>query len=71
MQLYVWPLLDRAGAKHLRIALRNALLLTLANPLYTLVPLIVAGLVIAFSLVAILPLGVFTLSFCRYWATGP
>ncbi len=63
VQLYVWPFLIEQEQKRLRIALRNALLLTLANPLYTLVLLIVAGLVIAFSLVAILPLGVFTLSF--------
>lgn len=63
MQFYVWPFLIEQEQKHLRTALRNALFLALANPLYTLILLVVSGLAIVFSLVAILPLGFFTTSF--------
>lgn len=63
MQFYVWPFLIEQEQKRLRTALRNALLLTLAAPLYTLVLLVAAGLILAFSLVAILPLGFFTMGF--------
>ena len=63
MQFYVWPFLIEQEQKRLRVALRNALLLALANPLYTLTLLLISGLVIVLSLVAILPLGFFTMSF--------
>jgi len=63
MQFYVWPFLMEQEQKRLRTALRNALFLALANPLYTLTLLVVSGLAIVFSLVAILPLGFFTMSF--------
>ncbi len=63
MQFYVWPFLIEQEQKRLRTALRNALFLALANPLYTLLLLLVAVVAIVFSLVAILPLGFFTMSF--------
>ncbi len=63
MQFYTWPFLIEQEQKRLRLALRNALFLSQANPLYTLLMLVVAGLAIVFSLVAILPLGFFTMSF--------
>ncbi len=63
MQFYVWPFLIEQEQKRLRTALRNALFLALANPLYTLLLLIVAVVSLVFSLVAILPLGFFTMSF--------
>lgn len=62
-QLYVWPFLMEQEQKRLRVALRNALFLTLANPLYSLVLLAVSGLVIVISLGAVLPFAVFTVSF--------
>lgn len=62
-QFYTWPFLIEQEQKQLRLALRNALFLSLANPLYTLILLVVASLVVVFSLVAILPLGFFTMSF--------
>jgi len=63
VQFYVWPFLMEQEQQNLRMALRNALFLALANPLYTLVLLALSGLVLALSLLAILPFAVFTASF--------
>jgi uncharacterized membrane protein YesL len=63
VQFYVWPFLMEQERQSLRMALRNALFLTLANPLYTLVLLVISGLAVIISLTAILPFAVFTASF--------
>ena len=58
-QLYVWPLLLAQETPRLRSALRGALLLTLAAPLYTLTLLIAAGLLTALSVATVAPLAIF------------
>ena len=63
VQFYVWPFLMEQEQLSLRMALRNALFLTLANPLYSLVLLVISGLVIMLSLTTVLPFAVFTASF--------
>jgi uncharacterized membrane protein YesL len=63
VQFYVWPFLVEQEQKQLRIALKNALFLTLANPLYTLLLLGVVGLALVLSLLTVLPIAVFATSF--------
>lgn len=63
VQFYVWPFLIVQKEKHLRTALKNALFLTLANPVYTVLLLSMAGLALVLSLVTMLPLAVFATSF--------
>lgn len=62
-QLYVWPFLIEQEDKRLRIALKNALFLTLASPLYTFILLVTLALLTLLSLATILPLAVFLMSF--------
>jgi hypothetical protein len=63
MQFYVWPFLIEQEDKRLRVALKNALFLTLANPVYTLVLLGVVGLALALSALTMLPMAIFATSF--------
>lgn len=63
VQLYVWPFLMVQTEKRLRLALKNALFLTLANPAYTLLLLGTVALALVFSLFAVLPLAVFATGF--------
>ena len=63
VQFYVWPFLIEQEDKRLRVALKNALFLILANPVYTAVLLGVVGLVLVVSVLTLLPLAVFALSF--------
>lgn len=62
-QIYIWPFLIEQEDKRLRVALRNALFLAMATPVYSLT-LVVAGVaVVVLSIVTVLPLAVFTASF--------
>jgi uncharacterized membrane protein YesL len=63
IQIYFWPFMLTQEQKHVRIALKNALFLTLAEPLYTSVILSTAALVVLISAITVLPIAVFTLSF--------
>lgn len=63
MQLYTWPFLVEQQETSLRLALKNALFLTLANPIYAGVLLGTAALALAISLLTILPVAVFVTSF--------
>jgi hypothetical protein len=63
VQFYVWPFLIEQEEKHLRIALKNALFLTLANPAYTFILLSMAALALVISLFTMLPVAVFLTSF--------
>lgn len=63
MQVYFWPFLIEQDTKSLRLAWKNALFLTLANPAYTLILLAASGAAVLLSALIILPLGVFTLTF--------
>ncbi len=63
VQLYVWPFLMEQQDKTLRLALKNALFLSLANPVYALALLAIVALVLLFSLFTILPIAVFATSF--------
>jgi hypothetical protein len=63
MQFYVWPFLIEQEDKQLRVALKNALFLTLANPVYTLVLLAVVGVALMFSVLTMLPIAIFATSF--------
>jgi uncharacterized membrane protein YesL len=62
-QFYFWPFLYEQEDKRLRVALKNALFLTLATPGYTLTLLVIVILVTLVSLFSVLPLAVFTVSF--------
>ena len=63
MQFYIWPVLIVQRQKNIQVALKNALLLSLASPLYSLVLLVVGGIVISLSIILLVPLAVFTFSF--------
>ncbi|MCI0710861.1 MAG: DUF624 domain-containing protein [Chloroflexi bacterium] len=63
MQFYIWPVLMVQEQKKMRIAMKNALFLSLASPLYNLVLLLVGGIVVSLSIMMLLPLAVFTFSF--------
>lgn len=63
MQFYTWPVLMIQEQKSMRIALKNALFLSLASPLYNLILLLVGGIVISLSIMMLVPLAVFTFSF--------
>ena len=63
MQLYTWPLLIEQQEKRLRLALKNALFLTLANPIFTFVLVGATALALALSLLTILPVAVFFTTF--------
>jgi hypothetical protein len=62
-QFYFWPFMLAQEQKQVRVALKNALFLTLAEPLYTSVMLSTAALAVAISVILMLPLAVFVLSF--------
>ena len=63
IQFYVWPFLIEQEDKRLRIALKNALFLTLANPVYTLLLLSIVCMALAVSILTMLPIAVFATSF--------
>lgn len=63
LQFYFWPFVIEQEQKSVRIALKNSLFLTLAEPLYTAVMVSTAALAIAISVATVLPLAVFVLSF--------
>ncbi len=63
VQFYVWPFLIEQEDKRLRPALKNALFLTLANPLYTVVLVGIVGLALLISVLAVLPIAIFATSF--------
>lgn len=62
-QFYVWPFLMEQEDKRLRLALKNALFLTLANPVYTFILLGIAVLGLVISAITVLPIAVFATSF--------
>lgn len=62
-QFYLWPFLMEQDDKRLRVALKNALFLTLATPVYTFTLLIIVVLFTLISVVTVLPLAVFLMSF--------
>lgn len=63
MQLYVWPFLMMQEDQRLRVALKNALYLALATPLYTITLLLCALAALIFSVVTIAPVALFLISF--------
>lgn len=63
MQLYLWPFLVLQEEPKLRTALKNALFLALATPVYTLTLLSCALAALIFSIVLIAPLALFLTSF--------
>ena len=62
-QFYFWPFMIEQEQKSVRVALKNALFLTLAEPFYTAVMLGTTALAAALSVVTVLPLAMFVLSF--------
>ncbi len=62
-QFYTWPFLLEQEDKRLRLALKNGLFLTLANPIYTLILLGMVAVAVVLSAVTILPIAVFATSF--------
>ena len=62
-QFYFWPFMLTQEQKQVRVALKNALFLTLADPLYTSVMLSTAALAAVISIILVLPVAIFTLSF--------
>ncbi len=63
MQFYTWPLLIEQQEKRLGLALKNALFLTLANPLFTFVLVGATALTLVLSLLTMLPVAVFFTTF--------
>ncbi len=63
IQFYVWPFLIEQEEKRLRVALKNALFLTLANPLYTFLLIGIVGVALLISVLTMLPIAVFATSF--------
>lgn len=62
VEFYLWPILEEMEQPNLREGLRNALLMTLANPLFTLQLLITVFLLLAISISTVLPLFLIALS---------
>jgi len=62
-QFYVWPFLIEQEQQRVRLALKNGLFLTLANPVYSLVLLGGAALALIISVVTILPAALFAATF--------
>lgn len=62
-QFYVWPFIYEQEDRRLRVALKNALFLALATPLYTATLLGTLALVTAISVALVLPLAAFWMSF--------
>jgi hypothetical protein len=63
MQFYFWPFMMVQEDKRFWLALRNAAFLALGAPLYTLLMVTIAGLILIVSGLIIVPFAVFTLSF--------
>lgn len=62
-QFYVWPFLLEQEQTALRLALKNALFLTLANPVYSFILLGMVALALVISVATMLPIAVFLTSF--------
>jgi uncharacterized membrane protein YesL len=62
-QFYVWPFVIEQEKRCLRLALKNALFLTLASPVYTFVMLGMTALVLVIGLATVLPIAVFVTGF--------
>jgi uncharacterized membrane protein YesL len=62
VQLYLWSILEEMDNPTLIGGLKNALIMTLANPFFTLTLLVVLTLILAFSLVVAVPLVILTFS---------
>lgn len=63
VQFYVWPFLIEQEDKRLTIGLKNALFLTLANPIYTLLLISIVAVALAISVATVLPIAVFAATF--------
>jgi uncharacterized membrane protein YesL len=69
LQVYTFPLLLEQEHPHLRLALRNSLILLIRRPFFTLGALLLMALLVAISILVILPAWLFfTASACTYIA---
>lgn len=62
-QFYLWPFLIEQENKRLRLGLKNAIFLTLANPVYTFILLGIVALALFLSLLTVLPIAFFATTF--------
>jgi len=63
LQFYVWPFLMEQPNKRVRAAVRNAMLLGITDPIYTLTLLSSVGFIVWLSLRTSTPIGIFMMSF--------
>lgn len=66
--IYIGPLLLIQRDKRLRVVARNASLMALGRPIYTLITLVLMGVIMFVSYWLILPLFLFTFSFLALWS---
>jgi uncharacterized membrane protein YesL len=68
--LYLFPLLERMERPNLWLGLRNAYLMTLKNPFFSFVFIVVVGLIVALSTALVVPWALVTLSLLASAATA-
>ncbi|MFQ3661633.1 MAG: hypothetical protein SNJ69_04470 [Chloroflexaceae bacterium] len=69
LMLYAYPLIMLQEHPALRLIGRNALLLSIGRPIYTLVTLVLMGVVLVVSLILVVPMVLITPAFFAVWAT--
>lgn len=67
--LYAYPLIFLLEQPGMRLIGRNALLMSIGRPLFTIVTLLLMGVVLLISFVLVVPLALITLAFFAVWAT--
>jgi uncharacterized membrane protein YesL len=70
IEFYLWPILEEMERPNLREGIRNALVMTLTNPVFTLLLLTTTLLVVTISIMTILPLFLITYSFIACLSTA-
>lgn len=65
--IYAFPLLLLQDQPRLRIMARNALLMTLGRPIFTLATLVLMSVIVALSLILVAPLFLITFSLLALW----
>jgi uncharacterized membrane protein YesL len=69
-QIYLWPLFFNMTQPTLRGALRNAVVMILLNPVFTLVLILAMGVIVLISIILVIPWALLTLSMLVSVATA-
>lgn len=67
--LYAYPLIFLQEQPGLRLIGRNALLMSIGRPLFTIITLLLMGVVLLISFILVIPLALLTFAFFAVWAT--